>query len=170
MSECHDRQSRKSRNVPSPFASMIFTRDELDPVLSPPLFLPFLVVYRRLCARRFRRFLLLIHIYIHQHLRQPPRLPPTHTRRTEEPLMTSPFMNTDYSSEVGTIKDYREQAPFCYAGRHRKKERGYKSIRTTFHLHVAGTSTFSFSYRSSNYTLALPFFYYTPDHIFSADD
>lgn len=58
------------------------------------------------------------------------RLPP-HPHTPHGPLMTSPLMNTDYSSEVGTIKDYREQAPFC-AG---SEQRDHKNDRTTFHLH-----------------------------------
>lgn len=66
-----------------------------------------------------------IYTYPYAHIPPPPPPPPpattdyrpTHARRAEEPLMTSPFMNTDYSSEVGTIKDYRDQPPFCCAGR-----------------------------------------------------
>lgn len=59
------------------------------------------------------------------------RLPP-HPHAPHGPLMTPPLMNTDYSSEVGTIKDYREQAPFC-AG---SEQRDHKNDGATFHLHM----------------------------------
>lgn len=57
------------------------------------------------------------------------------------------FMNTDYSSEVGTIKDYRERTPFCYAGRATRapaRRRRHKNVRATFHLRTIGISISSF--------------------------
>lgn len=52
--------------------------------------------------------------------------------------MTSPFMNTDYSSEIGMVKDYRERTPFqvrTAKERKREKERA-QNVRVTFHLHA----------------------------------
>lgn len=83
------------------------------------------------------------------------RLPP-HPHTPHGPLMTSPLMNTDYSSEVGTIKDYREQASFC-AG---SEQRDHKNDRATFHLHKVEEPR-SFLSSTSPTTRRLPFFYYT---------
>lgn len=74
--------------------------------------------------------------------------------------MTPPLMNTDYSSEVGTIKDYREQAPFC-AG---SEQRDHKNDRATFHLHMVEEPR-SFLSSTSPTTRRLPFFYYTLDSL-----
>jgi len=88
------------------------------------------IIPRRLCppvSLIFLPFLLFSH--------PPPAITdyrPTHARRTEKPLMIPPFMNTDYSSEVGVIKDYREQAPFCAGRWASTKEIEYKKHRGHF--------------------------------------
>lgn len=93
--------------------------------------------------------------------------------------MTPPFMNTDYSSEVGTIKDYRERAPFCCAGRRtsagyeaERKREGERTQKRQGHFPAprgGNLNLLFFLLRSPPTTLLLPFFYYTPDRIFSAD-
>lgn len=40
--------------------------------------------------------------------------------------MTPPFMNTDYSGEIGMVKDYRERTPFRVRTAKKEKERAQK--------------------------------------------
>ncbi|KAG7213356.1 hypothetical protein KM043_002652 [Ampulex compressa] len=60
--------------------------------------------------------------------------------------MTPPFMNTDYSSEVGTIKDYRKEALFCALGGEHARRRAQKQPCQGHLLPPRGGGTSVYSY------------------------
>lgn len=130
----HDVNPVKVLPRASPFASMIFYKS-WSSFFSFSLFTIPRRISHWLCPSVSLVFSLTSFSTIYHHLRQLTDYCPTYACHTEESLMTPPFMNTDYSGEIGMARDYHERTPFRIRTK-KDKKRGHKNVRVIFHLHA----------------------------------